>query len=121
MQKEIECTCAVEYDDEGYPMASSCKLCDSKEITDSQWATSFLANAYTEKQFRDFSEDMSDITRELVSKLEDVRKKERERIIEMIKNKKSIGKPIEGAEERQWGYNYAIEDIIKTINQQNYE
>ncbi len=40
----------------------------TNKLTDSQWATSFLANAYTEKGLRGFSEDMSDITRELVSK-----------------------------------------------------
>jgi len=91
----------------------------NREITDSQWATSFLANAYTEKQFRGFSEDMSDITRELVSKLEEVRKKERERIIEEIREEffKKINKRWDDRDAIPIciAFNVVIEDKIKNI------
>ena len=92
-----------------------------KEITDSQWATSFLANAYTEKGLRGFSEDMSDITLELVSKLKKVRKEERERIIEEIEKMKKKYETIDDMrgvhDEQAVGYNQAIDDIIKNLNQ----
>ena len=98
-----------------------------KEITDSQWATSFLASAYTEKQFRDFSEDMSDITRELVSKLEEVRKQERERIIERLETLKVVRPNIEPPKNKlsqnqifiagQMNMLMRLDDIIKNLNQ----